>query len=260
MLARSVLFRTILNLKNVCRIQYCIIFAYTFKPERHRPNNWQNFMEFLELAFLTFKKSYRYTMGGTQTVILPSGERKNFDDRRYYEGRGKRFNHSVKHDIIGDVVVSKKEYAAFIKEFKLSQKAKRARDKKARATARRIAQAKRNNIYTLHDAGWTKFVELSEEEKEGQFFDAQRLANTLDISLTAAERLHSVGKTYVFAEQFTTGKVLQLFHPSLDCNRLSISVHEVEREEVAKFNHNEWLSAPFSRLVGMTDDPNHFVC
>jgi len=234
--------------------------VYTLKAERHRHKNWQNFMDFLELAFLTFKKSYRYSMGGTQTVILPTGESKYFDDRKYYEGRGKRFNHSVRHDLIGEVMVSKKEFAAFVKEFKLSEKAKRAREKEAKAKAKRIAQAKKNNIYTLHDAGWTTFIELSEEEKEGQFFDAQRLANTLNISLQSAELLHSVGKTYVFAEQFTTGKVLQLFHPSLDCNRLSISVQEVEREEVAKFKHDEWMSAPFSRLVGMTDNPNHFVC
>ena len=38
-------------------------------------------------AFIYFKQSYSYKMGGTQTVCLPNGKTQYFDDREYYNGR-----------------------------------------------------------------------------------------------------------------------------------------------------------------------------
>lgn len=34
-------------------------------------------------TFDHFKKSYSYKMGGTQTVVLPNGKSRSFDDREY---------------------------------------------------------------------------------------------------------------------------------------------------------------------------------
>ncbi len=47
--------------------------------------------EKIEKAFNFFKQTYSYKMGGTQTVVLPNGQGKYFDDRALYSGRGAKY-------------------------------------------------------------------------------------------------------------------------------------------------------------------------
>lgn len=102
-------------------------------------------------------------------------------------------------------------------------------------------------------------MELSTKEQKDCYFDAQRLASTLEISVKDAELLKSSGKTYVFAKS-KDGKTYQLYHPSLDCNSLSIHVEETKEERIQQFKPKEWQSAPFASIVGQTNNDNHFVC
>src|SRR5690606_23432392 len=104
------------------------------------------------------------------------------------------------------------------------------------------------------------FIELSDEESYGKYFDAERLARTLDISVEDAELLNSQGKTYVFATQITTGRIVELFHASLSCNPLYISYEYVDKKRMDEFDHEKWASAPYAGLVGQTERKNHFVC
>jgi hypothetical protein len=212
-------------------------------------------------AFEWFKQSYDYKMGGTQTVVLPNGKSKEFDDRGYYSGRGAKYNSSIRHDIKGEVKVSRKEYSEFLKmlkerELRIAENQRRLNDKNCR-----IELAKSKGIYSvdgdLTDGG--VYVELSNEEVSTNTFDEKRLANTFDISIEDVELLKSKGKTYVFAETFY-GEIFRLYHASLECNNLSIHVEKISQKEVDKFNHNEWLNAPFSKKIGQTNNKNHFVC
>lgn len=212
-------------------------------------------------AFAHFKQSYKYKMGGTQTVVLPNGKEKNFDDREYYSGRGARYNSSIKHDEIGIVKVSRKEYSDFLKKLREREVAIQARVKQDEERQLRIENAKAKGIYSLEDSEYGgRFVELTYSEMETCQFDTCRLANTLNVSVKDVELLHSTGKTYVFARQKESGKLIRLYHPSLDCNRLSIHVEFVTEEYFNEFNHDEWASAPFAKLLGQTESKNHFVC
>lgn len=214
-----------------------------------------------EMAFDYFKKPYKYTMGGTQTVILPNGKSKYFDDREYYSGRGKKYNSTVRHDDVGEVKVSRKQYKNFLDMMREREKNRLLAEQRQREKNQRIEDARARGVYDLiengHGGHW---VELSGEESDGRFFDAQRLAKTLDISVEDAELLKAGGKTYVFARQKGTGKILELYHASLSCNPLNIWVTEVTEERVKEFNHSKWLNSPYGRALGQTENKNHFVC
>jgi hypothetical protein len=212
-------------------------------------------------AFEWFKKPYDYKMGGTQTVVLPNGKSKEFDDRSYYSGLGAKYNSGIRHDIKGEVNVSRKQYSEFLKMLKereliITENQRRLNDRNFR-----IESAKSKGIYSvdgdLTDGG--VYIELSNEEVATNTFDSKRLANTLDISIEDVELLKSKGKTYVFARTYY-GETVRLYHASLDCNDLSIHVEKVSQKEVDKFNHDEWLNAPFSKKLGQTNNKNHFVC
>lgn len=90
----------------------CVLLAYQITNAK--TTTMKNSEKF-NRAFDYFKKGYAYKMGGTQTVALPNGKSKSFDDRQYYSGRGAKFNKDVRHDIIGVVKVSRKDYADFLK-------------------------------------------------------------------------------------------------------------------------------------------------
>jgi len=221
--------------------------------------------EKFEQAFNYFKKSYSYKMGGTQTVILPNGKSKHFDDREYYSGRGSKYNNNIKHDEIGDVKVSRKEYSAFLKMLKEREERrainlKKAAEKAAEKAAR-IEEAKANGIYSLEKAEGDvgHYIELSDDESYNHHFDAERLARTLKISVEDAQLLNSNGKTYVFAKS-ADGNTYQLYHASLSCNHLNIHVSIASPEQISEFNHDEWASAPYAGLVGQTNKKNHFAC
>ena len=213
-------------------------------------------LEKIEKAFTHFKKGYAYKMGGTQTVILPNGKERKFDDREYYSGRGAKYNASIKHDNIGTVKVSKIDYSKFLAELK-AREIRIAENKKKLAEAEaRIKDAKERGEYSIIG----DYVELSDEEAAGRYFDSNRLAKTLDISIEDARLLKSNGKTYVFAKRKSDGIVLELFHPSLSCNDLSIHISVATPERIVEFKHEEWSSAPFAGMVGQTENLNHFVC
>lgn len=208
-----------------------------------------------ELA-INFKKSYSVKMGGTQTIVFPGGESFKFDDREYYSGRGAKYNSSIRHESLGNVIVSKtdlKDYVTRINE----RAARIAANAKAEKLAnKRISEAKKQGIYTISE---NNFVELSDNEWQNNTFDAERLAKTLKISIQDAELLKSEGKTYVFAKS-EDGNTYELYHSDLSCNNLSIYVGIASPERVAEFQPAEWQSAPYAHLVGQTSNNNHFVC
>jgi hypothetical protein len=219
--------------------------------------------EKINQALSYFKKSYSCKMGGTQTVILPNGKSQYFDDREYYSGRGAKYNSKINHHIIGDVKVTRKEYSDFLKMLMDREERRAINLQKRKELSAQIETAKENGIYAISQAGENSrhfYIELSEEEAEGRFFDADRLANTLDIRLEDAQLLYSEGKTYVFAQQIKTGKIIELYHPSLSCNALSISFSYPSQERIEEFEHEEWVNAPYSAILGQTERKNHFVC
>lgn len=105
--------------------------------------------EKFEKAFNYFKKSYAYKMGGTQTVVLPNGKSKSFDDRQYYSGRGAKYNNSVKHDALGIVKVSKKEYSAFLEYLKIEKQ-----------RLNEIAERRANYFESV--TGWDNILKVAE--------------------------------------------------------------------------------------------------
>lgn len=206
-----------------------------------------------------FKRGYNYRMGGTQTLIFPNGQKFYFNDREYYGGRGAKYNSSIRHHDLGDVIISKSELAKVVKEEKDRAKRIASYQRELRAKAKRIAVAKKKGVYDIIRYEYGDFIELSDNESEGKYFDAERLAKTLKISLKDANLLNSKGKTYVFAKS-DDNKTYMLYHPSLFCNRLSIMIEIATPETIEKFKPSEWQSAPFAHEVGQTLESNHFVC
>lgn len=114
----------------------------------------------------------------------------------------------------------------------------------------RVELAKKQGTYSIDSSN---YVELSEEEMYGKFFDAERLANTLNISIQDAEKLRSGGKTYVFAKS-ENGNTYMMFHPCLCCNKLSIHITRVADEYVADFRIS------WGKIKDVDENQNHFVC
>jgi len=190
-------------------------------------------------------------------VVLPNGKSLFFDDREFYSGRGAKYNSSIKHQEIGMVKVSKNDYSMFLKKLK-EEEGRRIASANARLEkTARIENAEKQGMYSIDECN---YVELSEDESQNQEFDAARLAATLDISIADALLLNSGGKTYVFAKQLSSDKVLELYHPSLDCNSLSICINEVSKERLSQFKNEDWAKSPYSGLLGQTSNKNHFVC
>lgn len=208
----------------------------------------------------SFKRNYAYKMGGSQTLVFPNGQEFTFNDKEYYSGRGAKYNSSIKHDVIGIVIISKKELSAKIKIEKERTKRIKENQKIEKESIARYAENLVNGIYGLKEYEYGILVELSNDEKNNQFFDEKRLAKTLDITIQDASLLNSNGKTYVFAKQISTGKTIELYHASLICNQLNIYISYPTPERIAEFQHEEWNSAPFASAVGMTENKNHFVC
>ena len=209
-----------------------------------------------QAAFNYFKQSYSYKMGGTQTVILPNGKQQFFDEREYYSGKGSKYNANIKHDDLGIVKVSKKDYSEFLEKLRYQETEKKETFKRLKAKKARIADFKNKGLYSIEN----NYIELSDDEYYWKTYDAKRLANTLNISIEDAYLLKSEGKTYVFAKVLNSETILELYHADLSCNHLSIYVKEATKERIAEFNHKEWSNAPFAEMVGQTANKNHFVC
>ena len=206
--------------------------------------------------------SFNRKMGGTRKLFV-DGELVAYQNCcETYSGRGTKYNNSISYDY-QVYNLTRKEYEKAVNEFaKLifeNEKEAAIRIKANKARSKRILEAKNKGIYSLKKSDWCEFVEFSEDEIFGKYFDSRRLANTLNISVEDAELLKSIGKTYVFAKT-TDGKLLELYHSSLDCNNLSISIIEISEEKLKEFDVEEWHNAPYSHLVGQTSAKNHFVC
>jgi hypothetical protein len=206
-----------------------------------------------------FKQSYNFKMGGTQTIVFPNGQRFEFDDRLYYSGKGSKYNASIKHDSKGDILITMQEVKAAQKVEKERAKAIKLRIKEENERAKRTKAAKKQGLYSIKAEDHGTYIELSKEEAMGKYFDTTRLANTLKISQQDAALLKSTGKTYVFAKS-EDGNTYELYHPSLECNYLSICITVATPERIAEFSPKEWQSAPFATIVGQTSNSNHFVC
>lgn len=208
-----------------------------------------------------FKMGYAYKMGGTQTVVMPNGQSFYFDDREYYSGRGSKYNKSINHDLLGIVSVSKKDFNIELQHEKEMRKYQKERVNVEIEKRKKYFELNEKGIYGISkNDGTLSFIDLSDEESNSKTYNAEKLAKTLDISVHDASLLRSGGKTYVFAKQISTGKIIELYHSSLDCNPLNISFDFPDQKEIDSFNHDEWASAPYAGLVGMTENKNHFVC
>ena len=212
-----------------------------------------------------FKKGYSKKMGGTQTIVLPNGQRFFFDDREYYKGKGAKYNNDNMHHYIGEVIVTQEQADGLELELEEQRKRNEAirieREREAEEKRQRLESAKKAGIYNIVRYDYGTFVELSDEERLSRTFDAQRLANTLNISVKDAELLRSEGKTYVYAETMD-GNIVELYHSDLSLNNLSISVNFKAKEIFnQKLSEREsWVNAPFAKEVGQTENLNHFVC
>ena len=215
-------------------------------------------IEITEAIAKRFKQSYNAKMGGTQTIVFPNGQSFYFNDKEYYSGRGTKYNSSINHDNKGTIQVSEKELKAYFKILSERYKANKRYAKEQKAAEKRYIANHKLGIYGIDKDG---FVELSVDEQYYNTFSAAKIANTLNISIQDADLLNSEGKTYVFAKT-TEGKTIMLYHPSLDCNSLSIHISEPAPDFIAEFNNNRssWVNAPYANEVGQTSNQNHFVC
>jgi hypothetical protein len=213
-----------------------------------------------ELQASKFKRSYSCKMGGTQTLSFPNGQTFIFNDKEYYSGRGAKYNSSVKYENLGEIVISKKEVAEFLKKERERAANIKIREKEIKLKKQRYEAAKKQGLYEI-DKEHGNFILLSDEESTHRFFDAKRLARTLNISEQDALLLQSEGKTYVYARQ-SNGNIIELYHSSLDCNHLSISIdfNAAGKFEEMTADRDSWTSAPFAGIVGQTASVNHFVC
>jgi hypothetical protein len=214
-----------------------------------------------ELQAKNFKRSYSYKMGGTQTLVFPNGEEFYFNDKEFYSGRGAKYNSSIKHDNLGVITITKKEVSVFFKREKERNARIKKAEKERKEAAKRYEENKKNCVYGLKTYEYGTFVELSDEESRTRGFDAERLANTLNIDVKDTLLLNSEGKTYVFAET-KDGKTIMLYHSDLSCNYLSISIDFDAEEKKKEFEkeRDSWVNAPYADLVGQTSAKNHFVC
>lgn len=207
-----------------------------------------------------FKVTYSKKMNGTQKVEFFNGQIFEFNDKEFYTGRGSKYNNSSMHEHI-NVFVTKKMYNDYLKEQRETKKRISLIFKERKERDLRVKQAEKDGIYSLTtNENGTTFVELSNNEQDKCYYNPERLAKTLNISVDDAKLLFSRGKTYVFAKVIDSEEVILLYHPSLFCNRLSISIDKNQNEKFKEFTKENWFNAPFAEEVGNTFKENHFVC
>ena len=206
-------------------------------------------------------KPYCYVMGGTKTLYIENKQVLFIEQKNIYSGRSSKFNKSIRYDeqiyniTLNQLEQYKKEigkkkyeeqknYALINKEFKQKQK--------------RIFEADKNGVYSIYN----NIIELSESERVFNTFNPSKLAKTLNISISDAELLKSSGKTYVFAQKLDNSEIIELYHADLKNNSLCIHVSKPTDERISEFkaNHANWFNAPYSQLLGQTENKNHFVC
>lgn len=210
----------------------------------------------------TLPDVHGYKMGYKNILIV--GNLTAIDDQReYYSGRGAKYNSSIRHGGTTTTMTERelnKAYKVIVDREKQRDLAINNANIQRKETEARYEKTAKAGLYELATFDYGTFVELSQFEKENKTFDPNRLAATLDITVEDATLLFSQGKTYVFATQISTGKIIELYHSALSCNNLSISITYPSAERIAEFKHEEWASAPYASQVGMSNKKNHFVC
>ena len=139
------------------------------------------------------------------------------------------------------------------------EKILKERVKLEKAAQKRYNENKAAGLYGLAENESGKYIELSDQEAEGRYFDLKRLAATLKISEADCNLLKSIGKTYVFAKT-DSGKFLMLYHACLDWNPLCIWVSEATPDQIVEFTKNWGEHGRYAPLLGQTENANHFVC
>lgn len=169
-----------------------------------------------------FKRSYSKKMGGKQTVVIEGMGRFDFDDRTYYKGRGAKYNKSSMHEDLGEVFVSHDE---FMKEVE---------------NRARIAYEMQKN----------------EREYKRRYKKAYDEAAAL-VGKIALNKGISLVKSFKYKTYYFIGNVL--LYKGYKSEYITIEI--VTDEYRASFNWNEWYSAPYAPLLGMTtEDKDLFIC
>ena len=204
---------------------------------------------------------YCYAMGGTKTLIVDNKQVLFLDQKDIYRGRASKYNTSIRYDeqIYNITSEQLEEYKKIIGRKKYEeQKNISLINKEFKQKQKRIFEADKKGVYSIYN----NIIELSENERVFNTFNPSKLAKTLNISISDAELLKSSGKTYVFAQKLDNSEIIELYHADLSCNSLNIHVSKPTEERIKEFkaNHQNWLNAPYSQLLGQTENKNHFVC
>lgn len=204
---------------------------------------------------------YCYAMGGTKTLIIDNKQVLFLDQKDIYRGRGNKYNTSIRYDeqIYSITSEQLEEYKKLIGKKKYDeQKNISLINKEFKQKQKRIFEADKKGVYSVYN----NIIELSESERVFNTFNPSKLAKTLNISISDAELLKSRGKTYVFAQKLDNSEIIELYHADLNNNSLYIHVSKPTEERIKEFkaNHSNWLNAPYSHLLGQTENKNHFVC
>ena len=206
-------------------------------------------------------KPYRHAMGGTKTLIVDNKQVLFLDQKDIYRGRASKYNTSIRYDeqIYNITSEQLEEYKKIIGRKKYEeQKNISLINKEFKQKQKRIFEADKKGVYSIYN----NIIELSEREQEFNTFNPSKLSKTLNISISDAELLKSSGKTYVFAQKLDSSEIIELYHADINNNPLYIHVSKPTDARVSEFkaNHAKYLNAPYSQLIGQTDNKNHFVC
>lgn len=169
-----------------------------------------------------FKKSYNKKMGGTQTIVIEGGGRFEYDDRKYYGGRGAKYNNASMHDNIGEVVVTMDMIAT---------------------TAKKWAK--------YHYAHQKELMTRRSEERK-RYNDAVALIGkkAVDNAIKLVRKFEA--KTYYFV-----GNVM--FFKAYRSDNVSLEIVSDDRR--GEFVWEEWFAAPFAESLGMTaENKDLFIC
>lgn len=169
-----------------------------------------------------FKKSYSKKMGGMQTIVLEGAGKFEFDDRQYYSGRGAKYNNVSMHEDLGEIFVSKKHME------ELADK--------------------------ITNARWE--MQKNEQRAKKQYKESYYKASALIGKKRLDEGIEKIKK--ITDKAYYLIENVMLYH-GYKSEHISIDI--ITDEERAKFNWDEWASAPHAANLGMTEtDKNLFVC
>ena len=206
-------------------------------------------------------RPYCYAMGGTKTLFIDNKQVLFLEQKNIYSGRASKYNTSIRYDeqIYNITLNQLDKYKKEIGKKKYEEQKQNIKiNKEFKQKQKRIFEADKKGVYSIYN----NIIELSEGEQKFNTFNPSKLAKTLNISISDAELLKSSGKTYVFAQKLDSSEIIELYHADLNNNPLYIHVSKPTDERISEFkaNHANWFNAPYSQLLGQTENKNHFVC